>query len=114
MLNIEQLVKLHDSGLSVELSDEITPLKGLYDPSFFHIKLFEESLSSKKDRDLTILHEFIHARDDFFNGNLSKVVSNNPYSGDKDNYELATENEAKEVYDNKPVVLNYIKKFFDL
>ena len=120
MLTIEQIIKIHDSGVTVNFSDETSEMKGCYDPSTTKITIFSNSLNSEKDYHITLLHEFIHAKDDLFydnkeiNDHLSGVVSNNPYNGNKSFYERDTEKESLTVYNNMSYILAFIKKIYEL
>lgn len=120
MLTIEQIIKLHDSGVTINFSDEPSEMKGCYDPSTTDITIFSNSLESEEDYCITLLHEFIHAKDDLFYDNkdisdhLSGLVSSNPYNGNRSVYERDTEEEALTVYNKMPHILDFIKKIYEL
>jgi len=103
MLTINQIVAVYESGVDVSIRKKNNPsIKGEYDPSTLEINLFPENNASSEDFEITILHEFIHARDDVRS-------ARNSFSP-----ELNVENEAKETYFKKRYVLDFIKLLYRL
>ena len=108
MLNINEIIKTQQ-GLDIFLKKELDSegFKGLYDPDRQKITIFYSNIQDNKDRDLTLLHEFIHARDDI-------CYSNIYYIKDIIDYETSTENEAVKTYKEKPYILNLIKELYNI
>jgi len=108
MLKIKDILKLRD-GLELILKREITSeeFKGLYEPDSKRIIIFYSNIKNKKDMDLTLLHEFVHARDHI-------CYSNIRYISDIGNYEKSTEKEAIKTYIKKPHILRLIKDIYNI
>ena len=108
MLNINEIIKTQqrlDIFLKKDL--DLEGFKGLYNPDKQKITIFYSNIQDKKDMDLTLLHEFIHARDDIC---YSKIY----YIKDIIDYETSTENEAIETYQEKPHILKLIKDLYNI
>lgn len=66
MLSKNNVIQLYNDGLVIRWRRKKHPqqLKGEFDPAAFEVNIYTKHLLSEHDRDLTLLHEFIHARDD--------------------------------------------------
>lgn len=67
MLSKNNVIQLYNDGLVIRWRRKKHPqqLKGEFDPAAFEVNVYTRHLlSSEHDRDLTLLHGFIHARDD--------------------------------------------------
>jgi len=108
MLKVKEIIKLQ-KGLELLLKKEISlrKFKGLYEPDKKRIIIFYSNINNKKDLDLTLLHEFVHARDDI-------CYSNIYYINDIGDYEKSTEKEAIKTYNKKPHILKLIKDIYDI
>jgi hypothetical protein len=100
MLTKKEVTQLYRDGLEVRLRRKRHPekLKGDYDPSRFEISIFPTDLVSEFEFGITLLHEFIHARDDR-NGVLDKN-------------DEKVETEARETNDKRPHILEFIKDLY--
>lgn len=107
MLTIHQLVKIYEEGVNIHFKEKPSPkgFKGEYDPSSLEILIYTPAIESKSDGDLTILHEFVHARDDVYS---SKIV----YIQDIIQYEQETEQEALKTYKKKPYIIDFILQIY--
>ena len=103
MLTIKQIIKMYEEGVEMHFSRAHVPpdFKGEYDPARQRIIIYTRSIVSPIDRDLTILHEHIHARDD--------VKSFRAHSSSDE--EQAVEREAKETYLRRNYLLDFIRSF---
>jgi len=104
MLTTNQVIKLYDVGVKIKFKRKQHPrgLKGQYDPSTLEILIYRPSIESTKDRDITILHEFIEARED------TKAVRSSGKPCE------VGEREAKMTYHNRPYVLELIKEMYNI
>lgn len=95
MLNIPQIIELYKEGLDLHIKrSHPLNLKGEFDPSQMEIFIYSYNLESDYDRNITILHEFIHARDDIIYGKL-RIEDN-------------VEKEAIDTYNRFPLLLELI------
>ena len=103
MLNVRQVIRTYQSGVEIKLKRKPhhQNLKGEYDPSNLEIRVYLPAQESKLERDITILHEMIHARD----GSEVRVYS---LSG----YEKSIDKEARETYKRRPHVLEFVKQLY--
>lgn len=101
MLTENRVLKFYQDGIRLRFSRKRVKsfFKGEYDPSEFMITIYTSNTNSRFDRDITILHEYIHARDD---------VRSLQYR-DSQKEESSVEREALETYHKKPNVLELIK-----
>jgi hypothetical protein len=103
MLTTNQIIKICKEGVDIIFREKgMENLKGEYDPSSLDIILYCKNIESVFDRDLTLLHEFIHARNDILNYHSCKE--------DKGEDEKI-ENEALMTYLKKLYVLEFIKHY---
>jgi hypothetical protein len=102
MLTKKEVIQLYQDGLEVKLRRKRHPekLKGDYDPSQFEISIFLPELVSEFEFGVTLLHEFIHARDerkDVLDKNDEKV-----------------EVEARATNEKRPHILEFIKDLYHI
>ncbi|MCX5864485.1 MAG: hypothetical protein NTW42_05375 [Deltaproteobacteria bacterium] len=66
MLTKNNVIQLYNDGLAIRWRRKKHPqqLKGEYDPAAFEVSIYTQHLLSEHDRDMTLLHELIHAKDD--------------------------------------------------
>ena len=70
MLTQKQLIKLFESGVEVNFKiDRRTKKSGLYTPEL-NIDIYLNNLGSDKEKCVSVLHELIHARDNFRSARL--------------------------------------------
>ena len=102
MLTRKDVIQLYRDGLEVKLRRKKHPakLKGDYDPSHFEISIFLPQLVSEFEFTITLLHEFIHARDERRNV--------------QDKKEETVEEEARATNDSRPYVLELIKDLYQI
>ena len=118
MLTINHIDKVLRKGVELSLENTANPLgyKGVYEPGLQKITIYNKAISSLYDFDITLLHEFVHARDDilysyiFFTDKQGRVSD----ISDVIEYEQATELEAILTYDHNSDALNYIKEFYKI
>lgn len=65
MLTIEDIKQAYEEGITLRLKRKPAPdkRKGEFDLLNLEVRIFLPGAESKEDKELTILHEFIHARD---------------------------------------------------
>jgi len=104
MLSKKNVIQLYNDGLVIRWRRKKHPqqLKGEFDPAAFEVNIYTRHLLSEHDRDLTLLHEFIHARDDH------KGLPNNRTCSPQ------VEQEAEATYQRRPEVLALIKELYNL
>ena len=104
MLTKNNVIQLYADGLTVRRRRKKHPqqLKGEYDPVGFEINIYTPHLTSERDRDITLLHEFIHARDD------RKGLVNHRACSPR------VEREAEATYQRRPLVLALIKELYGI
>lgn len=101
MLDVFHIVELYKNGLDLHVKKfHRLGFKGEFDPSRLAIFIYSFNLESDYDRDITILHEFIHAKDDIIYSRLR--VDNK------------VEREAIKVYNKSPLILTFIKELYNL
>ena len=104
MLTIGQVTTCYKSNVVLRCSrkPKRDKRKGDYDPSTLEAIIYLQNIESEKDRDITILHELIHARD-----HIKSARS-------LDKCEDAIENEALATYSYRPYVLRYIRQLYKI
>ena len=102
MLTRKEVTQLYRDGLEVRLRRKRHPqkLKGDYDPSRFEISVFLADLASEFEFGITLLHEFIHARDE--------------RRGVLDKNDETVEAEARKTSDKRPHILEFIKDLYHI
>lgn len=102
MLTKKEVTELYQDGLEVRLRRKRHPekLKGDYDPSHFEISIFLADLASEFEFGITLLHEFIHARDE--------------RKGVLDINDETVEAEARKTNDKRPHILEFIKDLYHI
>ncbi len=101
MLTINQVNKLYEHGVKITMKKSSLEVKrGEYDPSEKEILIYRKNITSRSEMDMTILHEFIHARNDILRG--------------KDVSDKMVEKEAAETYSKRPKVLECIVQLYDI
>ena len=114
MLTTKQVDALYHDGVEIKFNlkpPKTSPSeKGSYDPGTLEVSVYRLNIDSILDRDLTILHEFVHARDDrkgsrYLFGNYGKKGSDE---------EERVESEARETYKRRPRILEYIKLLYNI
>lgn len=100
MLTIEDVVALCEEGVGICFRRKPHPesVSGEWDPARLEINIYKRQISSDYEFGLTILHEFIHARNDL----LSDMAD--------DDEEV--EREAVLTYDNDNAVLDFITNLY--
>jgi hypothetical protein len=106
MLTKKDILKLYSEGLEIKFRRKKHPqgLKGDYDPSSCQINIYAGAVSSEYERDLTLLHELIHARDD----RHGKKRHTRPV------LDSSIEKEALQTYEKKPHILSLIKELYKI
>ena len=104
MLTKNNVIQLYNDGLVIRRRRKEHPrqLKGEYDPVGFEVNIYTKHLLSEHDRDMTLLHELIHARDD------RKGLPNNRTCSPH------VEREAEATYQKRPGVLALIKELYGI
>lgn len=104
MLSKNNVIQLYNDGLVIRWRRKKHPqqLKGEFDPAAFEVNIYTKHLLSEHDRDLTLLHEFIHARDD--HKGLPSTRTCSPQ----------VEQEAEATYQRRPGVLALIKELYGI
>ena len=102
MLSKKDVLTLYDEGLEIKFRRKPHPdkLRGEYNPGAFQVNIYSPAITSGRERDLTILHEFIHARDDR-QGTVNEHACR-----------AGVEDEARKTFDKRPEVLMLIKELY--
>lgn len=102
MLTLNQIINIYRKGVEIKFKrkSKDKETKGEYDPSTLEAIVYVNNNKSKDDRDVTIIHELIHSRDDLRGKRL--------YS------EGEVEKEAIETYQKRRYVLMLIKELYKL
>jgi hypothetical protein len=102
MLTRKEVTQLYRDGLEVRLRRKRHPekLKGDYDPSHFEISVFLADIATEFEFGITLLHEFIHARDE--------------RNGVPDKNDEMVEAEARKTNDKRPHILGFIKELYHI
>ena len=105
MLTEKEVTQLYRHGLEVRLRRKKHPqsLKGYFDPSNFEISIFLPGLVSEFEFGVTLLHEFIHARNDLKGG-----------QDENDELSEKVETEARETQGKRPYILELIKELYNI
>lgn len=105
MLSKKDVMMLYYDGLEIKFRRKRHPrgLKGDHDPSASEINIYTSHITSEYERDITILHEFIHARND-----------HKGFLDDADEGCEQVEEEAKETYRQRPYVIALVKELYKI
>ena len=97
---------MYREGVQVRMARKPHPhrLKGEYDPSTMEVILYTCSMESGFDRDLTLLHELVHAH--------GKVKAARGLK--RENEEFQVELEALRTYLRRPHVLIFAKELYNI
>ena len=110
MLSIDDIIRLYYEDVSIEfLKRRSNGIMGEWD--YPRVLIYENNLKSEEERDITLLHEFIHARDEVIRGIDQKIGEMDEYGCT--NYE-EVEKEAFETYRNAPEVLVILKELYNI
>ena len=102
MLTICQVNRIYQEGFDLFIRGVCrSGIKGEFDPGALEINIYQKNVESEYDMDITILHEFIHARDEVLSG--SRLADCR-----------LVDMEAVRTYEENPHVLRYIKELFDV
>lgn len=108
MLTASQVIALcQEEGIVVKLKRTAldNKVQGDYVQADHEVILYLPNITSQSDFDLTLLHEFIHARDDYKYWRTSERQSK---------IEKEVENEALKTYNCNPSVLELIKELYGI
>ena len=102
MLTLNQIIDIYRKGVEIKFKrkSKDNRIKGEYDPSTLEAIIYVNNNLSNEDKDITILHELIHARDDI--------------KGKRLNREKGVEREAIETYKESPEILEFIKALYKI
>ena len=118
MLTIDQIVKVSEEGVNILFKDTSDHFgyKGVYDPSMQKIIIYKKAIDSPYDFHITLLHEFVHARNEILYSHIFFTNSQGKVSDISDSfeYEEATEHEAISTYEKNPDVLKFIKDLYKI
>ena len=103
MLTINQIVRLYEEGVDIKFKKySDCNNKGEFDPCTLEIYIYDNNLDSECDKDITILHEFVHAKYDV------------PFIRKDKTPEELIELEAVKTYNKKPYILEFIKWLYKI
>jgi len=104
MLTIDDVIKLYKEDLRIRFVHKPHPqgLRGEYDPADEEVIIYLAHNESAFDRDMTLLHEFYHAKQDM-------ICNRKAPEG-----EGLAEKEAGRTYKHRPGVLKAIKELYDI
>mgnify|MGYP001577747382 CR=1 FL=1 len=107
MLTKKDISRIYNKGVSLRFRRKFTSERGDYDPSNLEINIYLYSHnSSQGDMDITILHEFIHARDDVL------VKSFREKNLSEKELEERVEDEAIQTYEKNPGIIKFIREVY--
>ena len=103
MLTIEDIKQAYEDGVTLRFKRKPASdrRKGEFDPLTLEVKVFLTDQESREDKDITILHEFIHVRDN--------IEGHRHYRPRRDS---AVEREAENTYRYRHNVLEFIKQLY--
>ena len=102
MLTIDQVNRIYREGFDIHLKrNSLRGLKGEIDPAALEILIYLANAESEYDRDITLLHELIHAREEI--GPMDSSLECHH-----------SDEEAIRTYEQSPHVLEYVKDLYDL
>ena len=106
MLTLNQVIKLYEDGLEIKFENRWKKdgRKGDYNPPELEVLIYKLNIESIIDRDITILHELIHARDE---------IKGKRYRN-KTQDEKQVEKEARETYRKNPYIIKFIKDLYKI
>jgi len=96
MLTINNILKLYQEGIDIIVTNKLSDIAGEWDISNLCIWLYKRNIKSEKERDLTLIHELIHAKEDLID-----------YKGLD---EAQVEEEAVQTYLKKPYIIEFLKE----
>ena len=97
MLTINNILKLYQEGIDIIITNKLSNIAGEWDISNLCVWLYKRNIKSKKERDLTLIHELIHAKGDLI---VYKRID-----------EVKVEEEAVQTYLKKPYIIEFLKDF---
>ncbi len=102
MLTLKQIIELYQDGVEIRFKKKPhhNGIKGEFDPASLEVIIYLAHINSKFDRDITILHEFVHAKNHHFGVTLED--------------EVLVEDEAIRTYAKKDYILEFIKRLYNL
>lgn len=102
MLTIDQINRIYREGFDILLKgNSHRGLKGEIDPAALEILIYLANAESEYDRDITLLHELIHAREEI-----------DPTYTPLECHRI--DEEAIRTYEQKPHILQYVKELYEL
>ena len=76
MLTIEDVCELYSAGTDLKMrrniSKEDPEMKGLWDWNLWEVNIYLPLIDSKEDFYITLIHEFVHAKKEYYSGNPGK------------------------------------------
>ncbi len=104
MLTIKDIIYSYSEGVDIEFIKKppVNHRKGDYCPSELKAIIYKESITSEKDMHITILHEFVHARN-----------NENPEI-QLEEEESKVEKEAKDTYNKRPYIIEFIYQIYKI
>ncbi len=101
MLTLNQIIKLYESGLEIKIKNksQYSYQRGFYENS--EIYIYKNNTRSVKDKEVTILHELIHARNHLLNNRYNENERN-------------VQKEALDTYKKRPHIISFVKNIFNL
>lgn len=108
MLTRKHILRVYHENVVIAFKRGRHPqgFKGLYLPEIPEIRIYNPSINSIDDRNQTLLHELIHARDDsYFSSRFASQYN-------RTNDEI--EKEASTTYSDNPEIINFILWLFNL
>jgi len=97
MLTINNILKLYDEGVDIVITNKLSNIAGEWDISNLCVWLYKRNIKSKRERDITLVHELGHAKEDLI-----------CYKGLD---EVQIEEEAVQTYLKKPYVIEFLMDF---
>jgi len=105
MLTINQVVDIYRKGIEIILNNQ--PQKhtdmGRFDTD---IMIYEKNINSPEQKDITLLHELIHARDGYLPKELTEAQM--------EEIDRKIDQEAVETYKKNPEILEFIKWLYEI
>jgi len=64
MLTINNILKLYGKGVDIVITNKPSKISGEWDLSSLIVFLYKRNIKSKEERDITLIHELTHAKED--------------------------------------------------
>lgn len=110
MLTIKRIVKCYENGVDVKFrrstQNNGRSIKGLWCPDLLEVRVFLKSAEGPSDLDITLVHEFIHAVEEF-SDSAAREISHS-------NHQRYYDSWAQRLIRTRPYILEFIKQLYEI